>query len=134
MRGAGPNFGIVTSFEFRLHDLEGTETHGSVLHPVERLDEVASVFRELAEDGPDELTASLGVGWAIPEQDYPSEVAGRPTVMLTVLHSGSAADADRDLRHLHALGPPVLDTIAPKPYVVTQGLTTKPWSGAIGST
>src|SRR5688500_11149104 len=45
MRGAGANFGIVTAFEFRLHPLEGTVTHGTVTHPLERVEELAECFR-----------------------------------------------------------------------------------------
>jgi FAD/FMN-containing dehydrogenase len=122
MRGAGPNFGIVTRFEFRLHQLGLQVTHGSVAHPVERLDEVAKLFRELAEQGPDELTASLAVGWALPVEEYPPELAGRPVVFLTVLHCGSEDAAARDLGRVHAIGPPVMDTVVRKPYLAAQSI------------
>lgn len=122
MRGAGPNFGIATSFEFRLHPLEETVTHGSVVHPLERVDDVAALLRELAESGPDELTASFGVRWAVPADDYPPELAGRPIAVLSVLHCGSVAAAERDLARVHAMGPPVMDSIARKPYLSTQQL------------
>ena len=47
MRGAGANFGIVTSFEFHLHPFEGVVTHGTVTHPIERAEELAERYREL---------------------------------------------------------------------------------------
>ena len=60
LRGAGPNFGIVTSLEYRLHPLDHPVTFGRVTHPLERARELAALFRELAESGPDELFLSFG--------------------------------------------------------------------------
>ena len=48
LRGAGANYGIVTSFEFRLHPLDGVVTHGAVTVPIERADALAGRYRELA--------------------------------------------------------------------------------------
>jgi FAD/FMN-containing dehydrogenase len=120
MRGAGANFGVVTSFEFRLHPFDGGVTHGSVVHPIDRVGRVAALFRELAATGPDELTASFLVGWASPAEGYPPEVAGRMVAVLTVLHSGSADAAERDLAGVRALGRPVMDTISRTTYLATQ--------------
>jgi FAD/FMN-containing dehydrogenase len=120
MRGAGPNFGVITSFEFLLHPFEGGVTRGWVVHPIERVGGLASFFREIAETGPDELTATLGVGWATPAEDYPPEVAGQPVALLSVLHCGPADVAERDLAGLRAFGPPVVDTISRTTYLETQ--------------
>ena len=99
LRGAGANFGIVTSFEFQLHPFEGPVTHGTVTHPLERAEELAERYRELMENGPDELWASFGMAVG---GDAPGPVAS-----VSVLHSGSPADAERDLAGLHALDDPV---------------------------
>ena len=122
LRGAGPNFGIVTSFEFRLHPLDGTVTHGVVEHPVERAEALADRYRELVETGPDTAWASFGVAQALPAEEYPSELAGRPLVYTTVLHCGPAAEAERDLAALRGLGGVVVDSIGTKPYLDTQRL------------
>ena len=45
MRGAGANFGVVTSFEFRLHPIGPEIVRGTVIHPVERTHELAALFR-----------------------------------------------------------------------------------------
>ena len=118
MRGAGPNFGIVTSFEFGLHPFDGQVVHGTVTHPIERAEEVADRFRELVEDGPDELWTSFGmaVGAAAPE----------PVATVSVLHSGLPADAARDLAALRALGDPLEDSIESKSYLVAQRLFDAP--------
>jgi len=64
MRGAGPNFGIATSFEFRLHPVGPTITHGTVVYPVERTAEVAEFYRDFVENTPDELWSAFGLGIA----------------------------------------------------------------------
>jgi FAD/FMN-containing dehydrogenase len=117
LRGAGANFGIVTSFEFRLHPLDGLVTHGTVTHPIERAEELAERFRELTEDGPDELWTSFGMA-----------VGGTqgPVASVSVLHSGSPADAERDLAVLRALDNPLEDSIESKPYLASQRLFDAP--------
>jgi FAD/FMN-containing dehydrogenase len=119
MRGAGPNFGIVTAFEFRLHPFDGQVVHGIVRHPIERAGELAERFRELLETGPDELWASFGLTVA-------PEAAGGAVAFVSVLHCGSAADAERDLAGLRALGDPLEDSIEPKEYLTTQRLLDAP--------
>ena len=123
MRGAGANFGIVTAFEFRLHPFEGTVTHGAVIHPVERAQALAERYRELVETGPDTVWASFGVGLALPAEEYPPEVAGRPMAYVGVLHSGPVADAERDLAALRGLGGAAVDSVEVKPYLTTQRLS-----------
>ncbi|HEX9411596.1 MAG TPA: FAD-dependent oxidoreductase, partial [Actinomycetota bacterium] len=71
MRGAGPNFGIVTSFEFRLHRVGPMITHGTVMHPVEPAAEVAEFYRDFVESTPDEMWSAFGVGLALPEEEFP---------------------------------------------------------------
>ena len=122
LRGAGPNFGIVTSFEFRLHPLDPTVVQGVVEHPVERAGELAGCYRELVESGPDTAWASFGVALALPAEEYPPELAGGPLVYVNVLHSGPAAAAERDLAALRGLGDAAVDSIDTKPYLATQRL------------
>jgi len=110
LRGAGPNFGIATSFEFRLRPFDGRLTFGTVVHPIERADELAARYRELVETGPDELWASFGLGLA----------DGRPVATVSVCHSGTVDDAERDLEPLRAFGPPVAGTIEVRPYLAVQ--------------
>ena len=116
LRGAGPNFGIVTSFEFRLHPLDHPITFGTVEHPVERARELAVLWRDLAENGPDELFLSFGLAKA-------SEGA---IAYVTALHSGTPDQAERDLAELRAFGPPKADSIAVRPYLETQHLNDDP--------
>jgi FAD/FMN-containing dehydrogenase len=112
MRGAGANFGIVTAFEFRLHPLDGAVTHGVVMHPIERAEALAERYRELVLTGPDAVWASFGI-----------ELAGRPMAYVAVLHSGSPADAERDLSALRGLPGAATDSIETTSYLATQRLS-----------
>jgi FAD/FMN-containing dehydrogenase len=109
LRGAGSNFGIATWFEFRLHPLDHAITYGTVTHPLGRARELAALWRDLAENGPDELFLSFGV-------------TNEDEAYLTALHSGPPARAERDLANLRAFGPPVSDSIKAMTYLETQHL------------
>jgi len=108
LRGAGSNFGIATWFEFRLHPLDNAITYGTVTHSLGRARELAALWRELAENGPDELFLSFGV---TNEEAY-----------VTALHSGPPDRAERDLAGLRAFGPPMSDSIKAMTYLETQHL------------
>ncbi len=118
MRGAGANFGIVTSFEFRLHPFEGVVTYGTVTHPIERAEQLAECYRELVEEGPDELWTSFGMAAG-------GDARG-PVASVSVLHSGSPTDVERDLAGLRALGDPLEDSVESKPYLASQRLFDAP--------
>jgi hypothetical protein len=120
IRGAGPNFGIVTSFEFRLHPLGPTITHGRVMHPVERAGEVAEFYRDFIESTPDEMWSAFGMGLAVPEEEFPPEIAGRPFVSMGGLHCGSLDQAEIDFAPMRAFGSPVVDAVEQKPFLAAQ--------------
>jgi FAD binding domain-containing protein/berberine-like enzyme len=120
LRGAGPNFGIATAFELRLHPLDPTITFGTVIHPVDRAGELAALVRDTLEAGPDELWMSFGIGLATPVEDFPPELAGEPVAFVSALHCGSIETAERDLAGLRAFGPPAIDSIRPMSYLEVQ--------------
>jgi hypothetical protein len=128
MRGAGPNFGIVTSFEFRLHPVGPTITHGIVMHPVERAAEVAELFCDFVERTPDEVFSGFGVGLAVPDEEFPPEIAGRPMVFMGGLHCGPLDQAKRDFAPMRAFGTPIVDTIEQKPYLAAQQMNDEAMS------
>ncbi|TML14010.1 MAG: FAD-binding oxidoreductase [Actinobacteria bacterium] len=109
LRGAGPNFGIATALEYGLHPLDHAITYGTIVHPLDRARDLAGLWRDLAENGPDELFLSFGV--TDQEEAY-----------LTALHSGPPERAERDLAELRAFGQPAGDSIKAMPYLETQHL------------
>jgi hypothetical protein len=111
MRGAGANFGVVTAFEFGLHPFDGEVTHGVVLHSAERAEMLVERYRELVEIGTDAVWCSFGV----------ARDPDRGTVAyVSVLHSGLAEDADRELAGIRSLEGALADSIERKSYLTTQ--------------
>jgi FAD/FMN-containing dehydrogenase len=99
IRGAGPNFGVVTSFEFRLHPIGPSVLVGRRAFPMDRVEEVAARHAEAFATCPDEVFLSLGFGIVEPEEPWP-ELVGRPAVYLGALHCGPFDGAERDLAPL----------------------------------
>jgi FAD/FMN-containing dehydrogenase len=117
IRGAGPNFGVVTSFEFELHELGPVVTQGFVDFPAERGHEIAARVREYLASAPDEVMVSFGVSTGTEEDGV--DLVGRPVVYVGATHSGSPDDAEDVLRPLRDLGP-VSDTFRQVPYLELQ--------------
>ncbi len=117
IRGAGPNFGVVTSFEFDLHELGPVVTQGFVDYPAERSHEIAARVREYLETAPDEVMVSFGVTTGTEEDG--KDLVGRPVIYVGATHSGRVDDAEEALRPLRDLGP-VVDTFRQVPYLELQ--------------
>ena len=75
IRGGGGNFGVVTRFTFRLHEIGPTITGGLLVWSAERVDEVLATYRDLTESAPRELTAAVTVRLAPPAPFLPRGVA-----------------------------------------------------------
>jgi len=111
VRGGGGNFGIVTSFMFRLHPVGPMVVAGLVAHPVERAQEVLRFYREFVATGPDELNTIAGF-LTVPD--------GLKVVAIAACYSGGVDKGEEVLRPLREFGPPVLDEIGTVPYVAFQ--------------
>jgi FAD/FMN-containing dehydrogenase len=120
LRGGGGNFGVITRFTFRLHEVGPTITGGLVVWSADRVDDVLATYRDLTESAPRELTAAVTVRLAPPAPFLPKEWHGKPIVGLLVCHSG--ADTERDLTPVRALGDPIADLVTHKPYTDQQSM------------
>jgi hypothetical protein len=110
LRGGGGNFGIVTSFEYRLHPL-GPVLAGPVFHPATRAREVLRFYREFTAGAPDELTTYAGL---LTGPD------GSPLVGIVVCYSGPLEQGEKVVDPVRKFGPPVVDQIGPMPYRAAQ--------------
>jgi FAD/FMN-containing dehydrogenase len=120
LRGGGGNFGVVTRFTFRLHEVGPTITGGLIVWSADRVDDVLATYRDLTESAPRELTAAVTVRLAPPAPFLPEEWYGRPIVGLLVCHSG--ADVEANLAPVRALGVPIADLVTEKPYTDQQSM------------
>lgn len=121
IRGAGPNFGVVTALEFRLHPFGRTLVRGvRIYRPADGLD-AWHAFRALLDGAPRELALSFVIGRAAPADEYEPEIAGGPIAIIAFSYVGTEAAAQTALSAL-ALGPrPVMETTGLKPYLEIQG-------------
>lgn len=120
LRGGGGNFGVVTRFTFRLHEVGPMITGGLVVWGADRAGEVLATYRELTESAPRELTAAVVMRIAPPAPFLPEWCHGRHIIGMLVCHSGR--DAAADLAPLRALGDPIVDLVTEKPYVEQQSM------------
>jgi FAD/FMN-containing dehydrogenase len=123
LRGGGGNFGVVTSFEYRLHPV-GTVLAGPVLYPADAARAVLGAYRDWLPDAPDELTTIVVLRTAPPAPFLPPEVHGRPVVVLGACYAGRIEDGERAVAPLRRLGggEPRVDLLRPTPYVAHQSL------------
>src|SRR6202171_2843289 len=112
LRGAGANFGVATSFEYRLHPQDATVTQGWVVLPIERSHEVGGVVREFLATPPSDVFINLALG-AAPAPPFPAELAGRHVVLVGAMHSGPIKDAERILSPLRKAMDWSTDTFSP---------------------
>jgi FAD/FMN-containing dehydrogenase len=120
LRGGGGNFGVVTSFEFRLHDVGPTVLAGPVLWDASDAEEVLRFYRDFVRDAPDELGTVVRFGAAPPLPVIPAHLHGRPVVMVGACYAGPIQEGERRLRPLRACRTPLLDLVGPTPYVAFQ--------------
>lgn len=112
LRGGGGNFGIVTTFTFRLHPL--TDVLGGLLvHPAERAGDLLRFYRNSTSQAPDELTLFAGL-MTSPD--------GMPISALISCHAGEPDRAERDMEPIRAFGPPLADQITRVPYTAQQAM------------
>lgn len=123
LRGGGGNFGIVTSFTYRLHELAGPVLGGALVYSADGAGELVRRARDWAEQAPDAAAIMIMLGTAPPAPFLPAELHGRPMVMLQVAWSETLDAGERALASLRAFRPPVADLVAPMPYTAMQQAT-----------
>jgi FAD/FMN-containing dehydrogenase len=122
IRGGGGNFGIVTSFEYRLHPVGPIVLAGPVFHSLEDAPEVLRFYREFIAAAPDELTTIFDLSVAAPLPFLPEEVHGKPIVMVGACYAGSPDEGAEVVRPLKQFGRPIVDLLEPKPYLALQSM------------
>jgi hypothetical protein len=112
LRGGGGNFGVVTSFEYRLHQVS-TVLGGVIVHPRERATELLKFYRTFTQSAPDELAAYAAL---LHTPD------GHPAAAILTCYCGDLSEGERVIAPLRAFGTPLLDAIQPMPFPVMQTL------------
>ena len=120
IRGGGGNFGVVTSFLFRLHEV-GTVIAGPTFWPVELGAEVLSVYREFLPGAPRDLNGFFAFHTVPPAPPFPEAIHLRKVCGVVWCYVGSQEDAARAMAPLlEALPEPLLHGAAPMPHAALQ--------------
>jgi FAD/FMN-containing dehydrogenase len=125
LRGGGGNFGVVTSFVFRLHPIAEV-VGGLIAHPIEVAGDLLRFYRTYTAEVPGELEVFAGMVHA-------PDGSGVPLSALMVCHAGPREQAEEDVRPLLEWGNPLLSEVGPIPYPVMNTLLDDNYpKGALG--
>ncbi|MFL6007492.1 MAG: FAD-binding oxidoreductase [Gaiellaceae bacterium] len=108
VRGGGGNFGVATSFTFRLREVD-TIVGGLIAHPIDAAPELLRFYRDAAAASSDDLTVFAGLVHA-------PDGSGSKLAALIVFHTGDAEQAERDLEPFKTWGSPLVVDVGPMPY------------------
>jgi FAD/FMN-containing dehydrogenase len=122
LRGGGGNFGIVTSFTFRCHDIgeHGTIIGGPVLYDLADAPAVMRWYRELLPALPEQLSGWLGLLTIPPAPPFPEELWGRKACGIVWCYTGAHDRADEVLEPVKSYGSPLLVGVQPMPFSMLQ--------------
>ena len=114
LRGGGGNFGVATSFTYRLHPIQ-TIVGGLIAHPLDAAPDLLRFYRDAVTDASDDLTVFAGLVHA-------PDGSGAKLAALIVFHTGDAGEAERDLAPFKTWGSPLMVDVGPMPYPVMNTL------------
>ena len=109
LRGGGGNFGVVTSFEYKVHPIGPIITGGLVIHPFDAADDLLRFYRDFTASAPDDLTVFAGLVHA-------PDGSGLKVCGLLLCHVGTLEQAAKDLEPLLGFGSPLDVHVGPMPY------------------
>src|SRR5829696_8800728 len=122
IRGGGGNFGVVTSFEYRLYSVGPEVIFCFVLYPGDRAREVLRFGEQYMAEAPDEVSP-VGVLGRVPSVEiFPERWHGEPFVAFLAMYVGDVEEGERVLRPLRELGGPIADLSARMPYTEAQAV------------
>ena len=116
IRGGGGNFGVVTSFEFRLHPVGPELYAGLVVYPFAQARKVLRAWRDFNATAPDELSVWAVLRKAPPLPFLPTSAHGTDVVVLPLVHSGDVESAERAAAPVLGFGEPIASHLGAMPY------------------
>jgi FAD/FMN-containing dehydrogenase len=125
LHGGGGNFGVATSFEFRLEPLGPMVTAGLMMWPGDAAAGVSRRYRDLALDAPDELGSGLVFLTGPPEEFVPAHLQGTTVVAMALCWAGEVGDGEAAAKPFRELQPEV-DLVGPMPYADFQCMLDDP--------
>ncbi len=114
IRGGGGNFGVVTSFEYRLHAVDMV-TAGLVAHPFDRAPDVLRFYRDLTAELPDEVMAFGALVHA-------PDGSGTKLAAIVLCDCRPPGTDDTVIEKTKSFGAPIMDALGPMPYPASNQL------------
>ncbi|HLZ31452.1 MAG TPA: FAD-binding oxidoreductase [Chloroflexota bacterium] len=120
LRGGGGNFGVVTQFEYQLHEIGPTVLAGALMYPMAAGAEVLRFYRDWAPQLPEEMTTAVALRTAPAAPFIPADLQGQSIIAVVVCWSGAVDTGQAVLEPLRRFKRPLVDLVAPKPYLEHQ--------------
>jgi FAD/FMN-containing dehydrogenase len=121
IRGGGGNFGIVTTFTFKLHDVGPEVGFAATFYPIEEAAQVMRGWRSYVESAPDEVTSTCVTITFPANPELPEAIHDRAVIIVGAVHAGADAEAGlADMQPLRELGTVLFDMSGPTPFVGVQ--------------
>ncbi len=122
LRGGGGNFGVVVSFEFKLHAIEPELMFCAPAYPEERANEVIALWRDFMTTAPEKLSGLVEFSTVAEDPSIPQHAWGKRVITLAHVYDGPAEEGERITRPLRDLGEPLVDFSGRLPYATIQTL------------
>ncbi|SHG99951.1 FAD-binding oxidoreductase [Halobaculum gomorrense] len=119
LRGGGGAFGVVTSFEFDLHEI-GEVFAGSLVHRLEDAPALLRRYASFTADAPPEVRLLFGVMELPASPTFPEHAHGTRVAILIAFHAGPPAEGREVLAPLRTFGDPLADTLQGRAYETFQ--------------
>ena len=120
LRGAGSNFGVVTSFEFRAHPVGPMVQLCAPFYALDDGRTALRAWRDFTATASDNIS-SLAVVWSVPDAEaFPADLRRRPVVILASVYAGPTDEGARIMQPMRELATPLLDLSGPMPFTVLQ--------------
>ncbi len=120
VRGGGGNFGVVTSFEYKIYPVGPVVSLCAPFYPAEEADKILPVWKDFMESSPDEVSSNA-MFWTIPSvPDFPEELHGRRIFNIVAVHCGPVEEGEKYLEPLRKISTPLIDLSMPIPWLMLQ--------------
>jgi FAD/FMN-containing dehydrogenase len=117
IRGGSSNFGVVTEFEFNLHQAGPEVLAGMVVHPFADVKNVLQQYQAAIDKAPEELSCWVVMRKAPPLPFLPEEWHGKEVVVLAMCYVGDIAQGQAATAEIRKIGQPIADVVGPMPFV-----------------
>ncbi len=121
VRGGGGNFGVVTSFEFKLHPIS-TVYGGPMFWPIEQMADVLRFWRDFIVDAPEDINGWFGLVTVPPGPPFPEQFHMQKMCALVWCYTGPIDKAEERFKPIRAFSTPTIDFAGPIPWPALQSM------------